>query len=65
MSTGRICWELLACASVAACSDPLRQRDGDLIIEGYTISGQANGTDPATGEDLLCLFLIDFRFDSG
>jgi hypothetical protein len=41
------------------CHDPVDPTRGRTIIEGYTISGQANGTDPATGEALACVFIIN------
>jgi hypothetical protein len=42
---------------VAGCDDPVRP-NRDYPIEGYTISGQADGTDPVTGEVLTCVFII-------
>ena len=30
---------------------------GEARISGYTVSGQANGPDPVTGEQLACVFL--------
>ncbi len=46
-----------------ACNDPLRQ-NGELRILGYSISGQATGTDPATSETLSCVFIIT-ELDTG
>jgi len=40
------------------CHDPVEPTQDRTIIEGYSISGQADGTDPATGEALSCVFLI-------
>jgi hypothetical protein len=46
-----------------ACNDPV-DPDRELHILGYTISGQADGTDPATGEALSCSFIIN-ELDTG
>jgi hypothetical protein len=40
-----------------ACNDPVDPRR-DSPIKGYTISGQADGIDPVTGETLSCVFII-------
>jgi len=53
----RIVVRLVLVMLLAACKDPV-DPDRELQIEGYAISGQANGTDPATGEDLACVFII-------
>jgi hypothetical protein len=45
-----------------ACNDPVRPRDFE--IEGYSISGQAHGTDATTSEELTCVFYI-LRLDTG
>ena len=65
MSARWICWGLLASSTVTGCNDPVRQRDDELSIEGYTITGQASETEAGTGETLTCLFFIDLRFDEG
>lgn len=49
---------LVLAAALVACDDPIRPEDR-FDIEGYVISGQANGTDPDTGEGLACVFIID------
>jgi hypothetical protein len=41
------------------CHDPVDPTRGNTVIEGYTVSGQADGTDPATGEALACVFIIN------
>jgi hypothetical protein len=51
-------WSLLLAGCVIGCNDPIRP-DQEFPIEGYVISGQANGTDPDTGEGLACVFIID------
>jgi hypothetical protein len=57
----RSAWGATAILSAAlmACNDPVKPRDRDNIL-GYDISGQANGTDPATGDELTCVFIVDF-----
>jgi hypothetical protein len=47
----------LAVILLAGCNDPVRPEQ-ELPIVGYTISGQANGTDSVTGEQLACVFLL-------
>lgn len=54
---------LLLGAGVIGCDDPVRP-DRQYPIQGYVISGQANGTDAVTGEQLACVFIID-RVDAG
>jgi hypothetical protein len=54
---------LLSAAGIMGCDDPVRP-ERQYPIEGYAISGQANGTDPVTGEQLSCVFIID-RVDTG
>lgn len=51
-------FSLLSAAGIIGCNDPIRP-DREYPIEGYVISGQANGTDPDTGEGLVCVFIID------
>jgi hypothetical protein len=41
------------------CNDPVDPTREQMIIKGYSISGQAEGTDTATGEALFCVFLIN------
>jgi hypothetical protein len=53
----RIVVRLVVVVLLAACKGPV-DPDLELQIKGYTISGQANGTDPATGEELACVFII-------
>ena len=49
---------VLMAALGIACNNPIDPlRIGD--IEGYAISGQADGTDPATGEALSCVFIVE------
>jgi hypothetical protein len=62
-SARRIVVTLIPAALIAACDDPVDPR-GELYIDGYAISAQANGTDPATGEQLACLFII-YNFPTG
>jgi hypothetical protein len=47
----------LAAVFLAGCNDPVRPEQ-EFPIEGFTISGQANGTDSVTGEQLACVFLL-------
>jgi hypothetical protein len=47
----------LAAVFLAGCNDPV-QPERELRIEGFTISGQANGTDSVSGEQLACVFLL-------
>jgi hypothetical protein len=56
----RLCWLL---ALSLACNDP-GDPSQELQILGYTISGQADGTDSATGEVLSCAFIIS-ELDTG
>jgi hypothetical protein len=56
-----IAWGLLPMTMILACNNPVRPEDRELRILEYTLSGQANGTDPATGEELVCLFYINLR----
>jgi hypothetical protein len=49
---------------IMACNDPVKPRDFDRQIQWYSISGQAFGTDAATGEELTCVFYI-LRLDTG
>lgn len=60
----RIGLGLLPAGLIMACNDPVRSRDFDRQIEWYSISGQAFGTDAATGEELTCVFYI-LRLDTG
>jgi hypothetical protein len=53
----RMAVRLFPAVLIAACKDPV-DPGRDRQIEGYGISAQANGTDPATGEGLACLFII-------
>jgi hypothetical protein len=64
IEVSRACLGLLAAVLITACSDPVRPRDLDRQIQGYSISGQATGADAATGEELTCAFIID-RVDTG
>jgi hypothetical protein len=41
-----------------SCDDPVRPEQFDGEIRGYALSGQANGTDPVTGETLSCVFIV-------
>ncbi len=47
-------WPSSYIRGVSGIGDPRRE----LEIEGYTVFGQAHGTDPATGEQLGCVFSI-------
>jgi hypothetical protein len=51
---------LTSLAVFTACNDP-GDPNRDLHILGYTISGQADGTDPATGDALTCAFIINME----
>jgi hypothetical protein len=59
-STLRLSWPV---ALSLACNDPT-DPNRELHILGYAISGQANGTDSATGETLSCVFIVS-EFDTG
>jgi hypothetical protein len=58
------CGALLSLLSLLACDDPVRPDPLDFDILGYTVSGQANGTDAMTGETLSCGFYI-LQLDTG
>jgi hypothetical protein len=67
MSTARRLGQTLVLTPLAAfstaCNDPV-DPSRNLHILGYTISGQADGTDPATGDALTCAFIIS-ELDTG
>jgi hypothetical protein len=59
---GRVVARLLVtflAAFATACNDPVDPILDRTIIKGYSISGQADGTDAATGEALSCVFIIN------
>jgi hypothetical protein len=61
----RIVLRLIPAVVIASCRNPVDPEFRDLPILGYTISAQANGTDPATGEGLTCLFIIQNLLTGG
>jgi hypothetical protein len=54
----RICSGLIPALVTIGCNDPVKPREFDRQIQGYSISGQASGIDAATGDELTCMFLI-------
>jgi hypothetical protein len=58
-TTHRVVLGALLILLTMACNGPVRSRDDEFDILGYSISGQASGTDAVTGEEFVCVFTID------
>ncbi|HUR93554.1 MAG TPA: hypothetical protein VMY76_03150 [Gemmatimonadales bacterium] len=63
--SGRALAAVLLAAGLCACGDGTGPGRIESKITGYMASGQANGTDPATGEQLSCVFLMDVLSTGG